>query len=64
MIKKLKFIVSKIHVEKQILFWLTSDSHDAIVTSFKNQLVYNECGRDRLRGCGVYSGAVILKKER
>lgn len=39
---------------------LTSDSHDAVITSLHKQMVDNEFGWDRLGGCWVDSGAIIL----
>lgn len=41
---------------------LTFEPHDTIVTALEEQLIYNEWGWDRLRGCGVDFRAIILKE--
>lgn len=42
--------------------WLTFEPHDAVVTALHEQLIYDERGWDRLRGCGVDFRAVVLKE--
>lgn len=54
--------VHKIKVKEEIMISLTFEPHDAVITALQDQLVYNEWGWDRLRGCGVDFGAVILKE--
>lgn len=56
--------VHKIQVKKEMMISLTFEPHDAVVTALKDQLIYNEWGWDRLRGCGVDFGAVILKEKK
>lgn len=56
--------VHKIQVKKEMMISLTFEPHDAVVTALEDQLIYNEWGWDRLRGCGVDFGAVILKEKK
>lgn len=50
-------------VETEVVFCVTFKPHHAIFTTLQEQLVYNEGGRYRLRGCGVDFGTVILKEQ-
>lgn len=52
-----------------IFYWivmnmLTFESHDSILTTFKQQLINNKRGWDRLRGCGVDFWVVILQRQK
>lgn len=43
---------------------LTFKPHDSILTTFKQQLIYNKGGWDRLRGCGVDFWVIILQGQK
>lgn len=57
-------LLYKIQVKKETMISLTFEPHDAVVTALEDQLIHNERGWDRLRGCGVDFGAVILKEKK
>lgn len=43
---------------------VTFEPHDSILTTLKEQLIYNKGGRDRLRSCGVDFWVVVLQRHR
>lgn len=43
---------------------VTFEPHDSILTTLKQQLIYNKGGWDRLRSCGVDFWVVVLQRHK